>query len=119
MSKYVVLPPLGLAAVVLIVSLSSPAWAADKLSKEEACRIGKDFIAKEQSAYPKNRNLQFLSCTSFESMSAQGMAQVRVHWSVEEYCPVAGCQPQYTKQSHRYTCHFNVSDRGWQVNNCD
>ena len=119
MSKSVVPSPLDFAAVLLIASLSSAAWAAGKLSKEEACRIGKDFIAKEQSAYPKNRNFQFLSCGNFESISAQGIAQVSVHWSVEEYCPVAGCQPQYSKQSHRYTCRFYVSERGWQLNNCE
>src|SRR4030095_10921635 len=118
MSKNVVLSPLDFAAVVHIVTLSNTAWAAGKLSKQEACRIGKDFIAKEQSAYPKNRNFQFLSCTNFETMPAQGTAQVRVHWSVEEYCVAAGCQPQYTKQSHRYTCHFFVGDQGWQLKNC-
>ena len=90
MSKSVVPSPLDLAAVLLIVTLSSTAWAAGKLSKEEACRIGKDFIAKGQSAYPKNRNFQFLSCTDFKSISAQGIAEVSVKWFVEEYCQVAG-----------------------------
>ena len=119
MSKRFVTSPFDFAVVVLIVSLSSTAWAAGKLSKEEACLVNKNFIAKEQSAYPKNRNFQFLSCTNFKSISAQGIAEVRVQWSVEEYCQVAGCQSQYTKQSHRYTCHFYVSDRGWQLNTCD
>ena len=119
MSKSVVPSPVDFAAAVLIVSLSSTAWAADKLSKEDACRIGKSFIAKEQSAYPKNRNFQLLSCTDFKSIPAQGTAQIGVHWSVEEYCPVAGCEPQYTKQSNRYTCRFYVGEQGWQLNSCD
>ncbi len=118
MSKSVMPSPADIAAAVLIVSLSSTTWAADKLSKEEACRIGKDLIAKEQSAYPKNRNLQLLSCSNFQSTSAQGMAQIEVHWSVEEYCSAVGCEPQYTKKSHRYTCRFSASEKGWQLNNC-
>ena len=118
MSRNVVLSLHGLAAVVLVASLSSTAAAAGKLSKAEACRMGQDFVARQQSAYPKNRNFKFLSCGNFESISAQGVAQVRLHWSVEEHCLAAGCQPQYTKKSHEYTCRFYVSDQGWKLNDC-
>ena len=119
MSRNVVLSPQGLAAVVLVASLSSTAWAVGKLSKAEACRMGGDFVATQQSAYPKNRNFKILSCSNFESISAQGSAQIRVHWSVEEYCLAAGCQPQYTEQSHDYTCRFYVSDQSWKLNGCE